>query len=174
MRIRLRGPSGASIISLGEYATVGDLLSQISEKTSLTNFDIKYGYPPKPLHLNQEGTLLSALDVSLDGEQLTISAQDRSTGSGGSVEIANKEKNLNASRATNVKEKTSPQSAGSISFAGMSATKDTENSAAPKKETGPVSLQRKAMDRDVPELPLPDRGATMGEQQSFPSARCCY
>src|SRR5271165_2756500 len=76
MRIRLRGPSGASTLNLEESATVRDLRSSITEKTALTRFDLKYGYPPKPLQLSEDNALLSSLDIPLDGEQLIISAQD--------------------------------------------------------------------------------------------------
>lgn len=54
MRLRLRGPAGASMINLADNgATIADLLSEITKATTITNFDIKYGYPPKPLLLNQ-------------------------------------------------------------------------------------------------------------------------
>lgn len=73
MRIRIRGPSGSSTITFAEWDTVRDLKKAITEKTSLTQFEIKYSYPPKPLVLPGDSSLLSELDVKLDGEQLTIS-----------------------------------------------------------------------------------------------------
>lgn len=131
MRVRLRGPGGASTISLADDATVGDLIAQIIEKTSISSFDVKYGYPPQPLLLNQSETSrpLKHLDVKLDGEQLTISPKE-------------------PSQSDTREEKSSPI-----------PHKEGEQ----KKPTGPVSLQRKEMEGDVPELPLPARGATLGK-----------
>jgi ubiquitin thioesterase OTU1 len=158
MRIRLRGPSGASTLNLGEDATVGDLRSSITEKTSLTRFDIKYGYPPKPLHLDSPTTLLSSLDVRLDGEQLTISAHD-----GPVTEEKTVEKDARGSQSASKNIPSTPHRdsaeswpSGEVTFAGMSGAK------APKESKDPISLKRKSKDMEVPELPLPDRGATMG------------
>lgn len=74
MRLRVRGPSGVSTIAIDDSATWASLKSQISEATSVPDFDIKYGYPPKPLNAESidNDTPLSALEVNLNGEQLTI------------------------------------------------------------------------------------------------------
>jgi len=158
MRIRLRGPSGAATATLGEDATVGDLISQITEKTSVTSFDVKYGYPPKPLDLDQKSVLLTELDVRLDGEQLTISPIDSPaaavrgpTGSG----ALNSQESLRHSTL----KKAATDTPKSFSFTNIpgSSSQPFDN----QKSSGPVSLQRKAMEEDVPELPLPDRGATL-------------
>ncbi|MCJ1373777.1 ubiquitin-specific protease otu1 [Loxospora ochrophaea] len=75
MRIRVRGPAGQSTITLTDSATVANLLSEISEKTSVIDPDIKYGYPPQSLLFtpDQTSTKLSDLQVKLNGEQLIIS-----------------------------------------------------------------------------------------------------
>jgi len=165
MRIRLRGPSGASTLNLGEDATVGDLRSSIIEKTSLTRFDIKYGYPPKPLYLDTPTTLLASLDVRLDGEQLTISAHDEPGTEDKAVE-KDAGGSQNASKDTlssSHKDSPSSGSSGQVTFDGMSGTnapKAPSSSTAVSKD--PISLKRKGKDMEVPELPLPDRGATMG------------
>jgi len=112
-------------------ATVGDLLREITEKTSIAHFDIKYSYPPKPLPLDQSqrSQLLSDLEVKLNGEQLIISAKE-----------APKQE---------VPEKKIP-------------TKDSSPSKSSKaKSSGPVSLKKKSMVGDVPEIPFPERGATV-------------
>lgn len=134
MRARLRGPGGASTISLTDDATIGDLIAQITEKTALTSFDIKYGYPPTPLVLNQSetGRPLKELDVKLNGEQLTISAKEKLAVQQPSQQTSAEEKSI-----------------------GISSTHS--------KEDGPIALQRKkAMEGDVPEVPMPERGATLG------------
>lgn len=148
MRLRFRGPGGASTATLADDATVGDLLSQITEKTGLPNFDIKYSYPPKPLDLprSEPSTLLSKLDTKLDGEQLTISARDPPAG----IAAVEQKQTPTESQA--------PKPVQTTSFSSVvpGASKSTPTKTAP-----PISLQRKGMSGEVPELPLPDRGATM-------------
>ncbi|KAI1943389.1 ubiquitin-specific protease otu1 [Ophidiomyces ophidiicola] len=78
MRIRIRGPTGQSTISLADTATVEDLLVQIEASTALTDFDLKYGYPPTPLslaHLSRH-TPIADIGVALDGEQLMVVGKD--------------------------------------------------------------------------------------------------
>lgn len=84
MRIRIRGPGGQSTISLPETATVNDLLTKIQEATSLAAFEIKYGYPPKPLALAQLERQMNIADigVNLNGEQLIISKKEDPAHSG--------------------------------------------------------------------------------------------
>jgi ubiquitin thioesterase OTU1 len=79
MRTRVRGPSGQSIISLDDSATIRDLRGQIAEKTALTSFDVKYGYPDlKPLDLDrfQPDQKVSDIGVNLNGEQLIVAARE--------------------------------------------------------------------------------------------------
>lgn len=80
MRVRIRGPSGQSTASLDDGATVQELYEQITQKTQLSAFDIKYGYPPKPLDLSQldTGSPVAEAGVNLNGEQLIITRQEGS------------------------------------------------------------------------------------------------
>jgi ubiquitin thioesterase OTU1 len=160
MRIRIRGPSGASTLNLAEDSTVGDLRLQISEKTLLAKFDIKYGYPPKPLHLKADDALLSSLDVRLDGEQLTVGSQEApsATESVGGV--------TGAEHAVTPSTTSIPNPVpASVSFAGMAGVKHGETSGDLNARPGKlVSLKRKPLDWDVPEQPLPERGATLGKR----------
>lgn len=74
MRIRIRGPSGATAITIADDATWADLKSAIATATSVPSFDLKYGYPPQTLGSSTlDGDIpLSALGINLNGEQLTI------------------------------------------------------------------------------------------------------
>lgn len=75
MRVRIRGPSGKSTTAtLDDSATVETLRETIVNETSLSSFEVKYGYPPQPLLLDQipPTTLLSELDIKLNGEQLIV------------------------------------------------------------------------------------------------------
>ena len=75
MRVRIRGPAGQAAISLSETSTVEDLKTKITERTSISKFDLKYGYPPRPLSLSDyaDTAKLSTLGITLDGEQLIVS-----------------------------------------------------------------------------------------------------
>lgn len=141
MRIRIRGPGGSSIITLDAEAKVEDLLQQITEKTGVSRFDVKYGYPPKPLCLDQRGLRLSELDVKLDGEQLIIGSKDEPISA---TEGASKS-----------------QSASDFS--------PSKKSRAP----GPIALEKKAMESEVPEIPMPDRSATLGKQIYNHTGKLC-
>jgi len=85
MRIKIRSPAGAHVLTLPPDATAGSLLNEIREKSNISGgLDIKYGFPPKSLTLDEypTSTPLSDLPVKLEGEQLTIA----SGGGGGVVE----------------------------------------------------------------------------------------
>ncbi|KAJ5594533.1 uncharacterized protein N7459_000741 [Penicillium hispanicum] len=79
MRLRVRGPSGQSTVSLDDSATVHDLRAQIAEKTGLSSFDVKYGYPNlKPFDLDsfQPDLRISDIGVSLNGESLIVAQRE--------------------------------------------------------------------------------------------------
>lgn len=61
-----------------EHATWGDLKAEISDKTSVPDFDIKYGYPPKPLDTTSfdHDLKLSDIGINLSGEQLIVMPRD--------------------------------------------------------------------------------------------------
>jgi ubiquitin thioesterase OTU1 len=163
MRTRLRGPGGTSTLTLPDDATVGDLITQIAEKTSVASFDIKYGYPPQPLllELYEKSQALSKLAVKLDGEQLIISPKDDSSQKQTRqpvTETANK----GQEKGTKL-----PVESSSFSFTDVPGFEQSES-----KQKRPVALQRaRTMEGDVPELPLPKRGATLG---GFSEATCFY
>ncbi|KAJ5780895.1 Ovarian tumor otubain [Penicillium paradoxum] len=78
MRIRIRGPSGQSTITFDDSATIKDLQNQIAEKTGLDAFDVKYGYPLKPLELDSfqpEQSILGA-GIKLHGESLVVAQKE--------------------------------------------------------------------------------------------------
>jgi len=157
MRARLRAPGGTSTIILPDDATVGDLIAEISEKTSITKFDIKYGYPPKPLLLdqNQRSQLLKELGVKLDGEQLTISPRDVPL-TGKPAALADQQRGRSRSSPTNAGTQKGKELPESFSFG------DITPIAGKQRSPGPVSLQKKTMEAEVPEIPMPERGATLG------------
>jgi ubiquitin thioesterase OTU1 len=152
MRVRLKGPGGTATLTLADDATIGDLVDQIVEKSAVTHFDVKYGYPPKPLVLDrsQRSNLLTTLDVKLNGEMLTISPKDTASDVGAS---ADKQSAQDTSPAKSVQK---TKEAPSVSFSGMSSADSKQ------KSTKPVSLKKKAMEGEVPEVPMPEVGATLG------------
>jgi ubiquitin thioesterase OTU1 len=71
MRLRIRGPSGQSTVTLDDAATIQTLKESIQKETGLSSFDVKYGYPPKTLKLDQwsRSTSLIDIDIKLNGER---------------------------------------------------------------------------------------------------------
>jgi ubiquitin thioesterase OTU1 len=61
-------------VSIASDASWGDLLHEISEKSGVSDFDLKYGYPPKPLDTESisPDMKLSDLPQKLNGEQLIV------------------------------------------------------------------------------------------------------
>jgi len=157
MRTRLRGPGGTSTLTLPDDATVGDLLTLITEKTSVAKFEIKYGYPPQPLLLEQyeKSQALSQLGVKLDGEQLIISPKDDPSTKQASQPVTGETANKGQEKSSKL-----PAESSSFSFTNVPGFEQPKES----KQERPVALQRaRTMEGDVPELPLPERGATLGE-----------
>jgi ubiquitin thioesterase OTU1 len=78
IRLRVRGPQGQATISIDSHASWSDLIHDISEKTGVADFDLKYGFPPQ--NLNTESihgeTKLSDLPIRLNGEQLIVSPRN--------------------------------------------------------------------------------------------------
>lgn len=74
MRLRVRGPEGATALSIEPTSTWLDLKTKIAEITSVADFDIRYGYPPQLLNTESidSSTKLSDIGIKLEGEQLTI------------------------------------------------------------------------------------------------------
>jgi ubiquitin thioesterase OTU1 len=163
MRIRLRGPNGVSTLNLENDATVGELRAQIKEKTLLIKYDIKFDYPPKPLQLGQDSTLLSELDVQLDGKQLIVSSQDAlvvEKPAGCNVSATQSATSIGAATPSKPGSQSQPSSA--FSFAGMPSADINSFTEPSKDKSHQIPLKRKTMEGEVPEIPLPDRGATLG------------
>ncbi|KIW11040.1 hypothetical protein PV08_10339 [Exophiala spinifera] len=162
MRVRLRGPSGKSTtVTLDDTATVESLRNTVTAETSLSSFEIKYGYPPKTLMLDQypPNKLLSELDVKLSGEQLIINsteAASRKTTTEPSQTFQHSEKDNHSSGR--VAELPTSHTGSSHS----SSTKE-QNREVKKASSAPLSLTRKenkAMS-DPPEIFLPDLGGSL-------------
>lgn len=175
MRIRIRGPGGQSVIHLEDTASVGDLRLRISEATSIPNFDIKYGYPPKAIDLdaNHSTTKLAGLGVKLDGEQLIVSqrvgAPDNSKSSTpqepAKPAVPGDEKSTSTTAALSQSSQTSTPS--SFSFTGLGQAPSGSKSSAPNPQAKPVgtpprlALARKPAPTEPPELDLPSHASTL-------------
>ncbi|KPI43724.1 putative ubiquitin thioesterase otu1 [Cyphellophora attinorum] len=75
MRFRARHPDGRQVvISIEDSATVGQLRAAIREKLSIPKFDLKYGFPPKSLKLDDfpDDTSLLAAEISLNNESVQV------------------------------------------------------------------------------------------------------
>ena len=149
MRVRVRGPNGQSALTLSDDASISDLKGKLVEATSIAEFEVKYGYPPKPLELGTlpPTTKLSQLEVKLNGEQLIVSAKA-------------------APPAQDGPPKAAPSSGSSEARAGTS-TGESANRTFPSRPAdaappaAPLSLQRKASANDPPEIPMPAHDSTL-------------
>ena len=164
MRVRIRGPAGQAAISLSETATLQDLKTQITEKTSISNFDLKYGYPPKSLALMEYANTvkLSDIPIKLDGEQLIVS--ETTTSASKQVPSPSRPpKPLDPrpdQRFTNgIGNSSSATTPSSFSFADVGTAPPPST----QKTNKPLSLSRKpaSTSLDAPELPLPSHASTV-------------
>lgn len=78
MRIRVQGPSGPSTIILDDSASIQDLRDQITQKTGLVTFDVKHGWPPKPLELDNypSDQKITETGTRLDGASLIVAQKE--------------------------------------------------------------------------------------------------
>lgn len=72
MRARYKAPSGTGTITLGDDATVKDVLEEVRAKTGIQAFSVKYGPPMamKTISPSEHDSL--AKSIGLNGETLTI------------------------------------------------------------------------------------------------------
>ncbi|KAI9773413.1 MAG: ubiquitin-specific protease otu1 [Geoglossum simile] len=171
MRVKLRAPSGSPIITLPESATVGDLLSSISEQTSLRSFEVKSGFPPKPLHLDAlpRSKPLVELDEKLDGGQLLVSVKEEGQGSDSNVAdikapIAKRPNQQPSSSLTTHHHRQSPKKTPPKPVVTKASSSSSSFSSSSSSAGPPLSLSRKpnpSLESDPPEIPLPTHGATL-------------
>ena len=164
MRVRIRGPAGQAATLLSENATIEDLRTQITEKTSISKFDLKYGYPPRLLSLNDyaETAKLSDIGIKLDGEQLIVSeitpSASKQAPSANDVPkpMKTSPSQISADGAVNTSSAVMPSS---FSFADVGTAPPSSTQKANK----PLSLTRKShpASLDAPELPLPSHASTL-------------
>lgn len=158
MRVRIRGPAGQAAILLPETATVGDLRSQITEKTSISNFDLKYGYPPRPLSLGDyaETAKLSNIGIKLDGNQLIVSEAIPSASKQMPKPLDSSPSQKSADRVVNPSSAVTPPS---FSFADVGTAPPPST----QKIDRSLSLTRKSTSAslDAPEMPLPSHASTL-------------
>lgn len=72
MKVRYKWPGGTGIITLGDDATLGDVVQELASKTSLSNFGIKFGQPTAMKTLDMSDLDQLAKKLGLHGETLTI------------------------------------------------------------------------------------------------------
>lgn len=74
IRLRVQGPEGRAQINIDSSATWSDLTREISEKTGVADFDIKFGYPPQPFNTESIDSQMKLSDLphKLNGEQFTV------------------------------------------------------------------------------------------------------
>jgi ubiquitin thioesterase OTU1 len=102
MRIRVRGPSGQSTLTLEESSTVGDLKKKLAEATSLSSFTVKTGIPPQPLEdleldAYSDDTTLNDASLKLANSMLIVSAKEGSNPSAAAAASTPQPKSMSSS-----------------------------------------------------------------------------
>ncbi|OAA73760.1 Ovarian tumor, otubain [Cordyceps fumosorosea ARSEF 2679] len=72
MRARYKWPGGTGIITLGDDATLGDVVKELTTRTLVTNFGIKFGPPTAMKDLDMTETDQLAKSLGIHGETLTL------------------------------------------------------------------------------------------------------
>ncbi|KAI4213473.1 MAG: hypothetical protein LQ351_003974 [Letrouitia transgressa] len=165
MRIRVRTPAGQFTLSLLEDATIGDLQSTISDKTSIPAFDLKYGYPPRPLFWEDydQSAKITEIAPQLNNEQLIVVGKQNTPSEAFSTPRSNDDLISPPSNAVDVPV---PDSAPfSFTDVGEAPTADVlqPGPRQTKISAEPLSLARKsklAAD-DPPEIPVPSHSSTL-------------
>ncbi|KAL9094841.1 MAG: hypothetical protein Q9165_002790 [Trypethelium subeluteriae] len=136
MRVRVRGPSGVSTITLDPSRTFEDLKIAIQEATTVPDFDLKCGYPPRSLDVTEidAGTKLSDIGIKLDGEQLIVMPR----------EIQSKLENPIKTR-------------DHVPFEGASGSHPSQ----PTPNLLPLQRKQTDVESDPPELPLASHDGTL-------------
>ncbi|KAL8763032.1 MAG: hypothetical protein Q9184_001059 [Pyrenodesmia sp. 2 TL-2023] len=173
MRLRIRGPEGQSSLTLQKESTIGDLRTSITEKTSVHSFDLKYGYPPRPLVLDNfdDASKLTELPIKLDGEQLLVSvkqpghptntSQPKETLSGKQQTTQNSTDSV--SKVSGKAPNTGTPSSFSFTGVGEAPPANMLDSSQSRQPIQPLSLQRKPNPTvdDPPEVVLPSRAGKL-------------
>ncbi len=168
MKIRIRGPTGQSTHSFSDSATIGELQNAIIEQTTLQSFDIKYGYPPKPLDLGgfDKATTLTDLELRLDGEQLIVSQslQTPLEPVPAPVHEEAAHPKFSTNNANNAHPRLSQEASSSRQYSTFSSNNFGKSASSPSvKSQKSLSMTRKQQSKgmDPPEIPVPTHGATM-------------
>lgn len=153
MKLRIRAPSGVSTLTIEDTATVADLKKQIAEITKLVAFELKWGYPPKPLDLSQfdAAVLLSDTGLKLNGEQLIVQESNVQE------KLSNPLKGTAPATAPTLPGQSSSQSDS------QSRTSSQSQSQSQRSADQLLSLQRAPRDveSDPPEIPIESHEGTM-------------
>lgn len=148
MRVQVRGPEGASTLTLPEEATLADLIENISIFTGLSSFDVKYGYPLRSLNLNQRDVSqkLSKFDFKIERELLTVCSRTSDITEQSEVKI------------NPVQPKNEIQAKSDFNLSSTVEPSTTSKSYTSSFNSVPTDRERRD---EVPEVPMPHRGATV-------------
>ncbi|KAL8693281.1 MAG: hypothetical protein Q9224_003783 [Gallowayella concinna] len=175
MHLRIRGPSGQSTLDLPKESTIADLRDAIINSTTISTFDLKHGYPPKPLFLDEfdNTSKLSEIPIKLEGEQLLVTARPKGTLA---TTITSQPKPQAVQETSKGVQSSTPKAASSdpthaspntFSFSGVGEAPApgllNPSPAQTRNPAQPLSLQRKSnsMGADPPEVVLASHSAKL-------------
>jgi ubiquitin thioesterase OTU1 len=76
MRARYKGPAGTGTIEIEDTASIQDLFDELRAKTGIQEFAVKYGPPMDMKTLESGSKAMTAKELGLHGETLTIVPQE--------------------------------------------------------------------------------------------------
>lgn len=130
-------------ISLDDDATWSDLKHEITAKSGVPDFDLKYGYPPQPFNTESiDGAMkLSDLSVNLNGEQVIVMPR-----------------NIQATLSSPMSGTQPPLQAGNL-LPPQNLTSPVKHQPEDFPDEQPLNLSRKQnpgnLESDPPEIPVP-------------------
>ena len=164
IRVRVRGPTGQSTITLNESATVDEFRTQIRDQTGLSSYDVKYGYPTlQPLLLDHypRHQKLMDLDINLHGEQLIVQRKQQSTAMTASTAGGSSQAISSLSQPPSA-----PSLSPSLPLSSSSSSSQFNNRARASTKgarfTSPSSLSAsRPAENDPPEVACPEQSGTL-------------
>jgi ubiquitin thioesterase OTU1 len=167
MRIGLKGAFGQKAIVLQDSAVVAELLLGIAEATSLPEFDVTYGFPPKPIDFASldPTTRLCDVHLNLDGQRLQVNPKPSTSPASPNTAGGEYAALVQAEQA---QRKKSPNRIGPT----FSARPSSPRPSPPPAKLPSLSRKADKWEKDPPEVPLRDRQSAL-IQRVMPDDNSC-
>jgi ubiquitin thioesterase OTU1 len=158
MRLRLRAPNGNHTVTLSDTATVGDLFDQITQTTQCLIYDLRFGFPPETVPLNEYPTDIQLRETHWDFNNAQLVVVPRDLEGMGVLTVGGKEggalsHGLSLDPVVRDKELRDRNTAAAASLA-SSAPRRTGSNIATLSSLPSTNLSSETNDSDPPSSPL--------------------